>query len=357
MAKQYGKWRVVDSTSSSGGQAVVLKVEDPSQPGEYFALKRLSNAKRIDRFRKEIKVISELDHPGIVKLVDSSLESQPYFYVMPFFRRGSLAALDLAKMTIEARLELFALVLDALIAAHAKDVVHRDIKPENILIADDGRPVIADFGICYFEDGCRVTLHDEAVGPRNYIAPELEGGILREVRPDIDVYAAGKLLYYLLAGRDLPRERHREDAFNLVSVLQDHRCEIVNRFLDKAVNVSPPLRFPDAAFALKEFRMLQDDWPRVVNVPSPNGLQRCVYCGIGHYRPLGVDPQQHDGRSSNMTLYNEVGIQPTGNSRIRILRCDTCANLQLFGLNEFDRRQNSQAGQNPWARGPVPRSS
>ncbi len=102
----------------------------------------------------------------------------------------------------ERTLELLIDIANGLAHAHANGIVHRDIKPANLLLSGaPALPVIADFGICYVVDGDRMTLTDEAVGPRLFVAPELEDGRAEQVSARSDVYTLGKLLYWLLKGR------------------------------------------------------------------------------------------------------------------------------------------------------------
>ncbi|MFI5322988.1 MAG: protein kinase [Thermodesulfobacteriota bacterium] len=119
---------------------------------------------------------------------------------------------------------MFQQICEGVAYAHTKGVIHRDLKPDNIFLRTRKGPVVVgDFGICYLEqDGKRITLTDEAVGPRNFIAPELEDGRLELISTKCDVYSLGKILYWLLSGGKIfSREKHREPQFDLKSQNND----------------------------------------------------------------------------------------------------------------------------------------
>jgi len=227
MAKNslYGnRWKSV-STISEGGQAQLFRVVDTTgeREGE-FALKRIKNPARRDRFRAEVLAIKRLSHSGIITLVDHSaiddLTGSPdaQYLVMPLAAGGDLSrpgTVALYKENIEAVITVAKQVAGALQAAHEAKVVHRDIKPPNILRTGQGHDVwISDFGICLLRDEERLTASGEVMGPREYMAPELAGGGNLDVGPEADVYSLGKLIYFLLSGGViLPRERLFEDVY------------------------------------------------------------------------------------------------------------------------------------------------
>jgi serine/threonine protein kinase len=93
---------------------------------------------------------------------------------------------------------------------------------------------VGDFGLCFFEEtGERFTLLEEAVGPRWYMAPELESGRVGTVLPASDVYSLGKLLYWMLATRIFARERHRELEYDLSRDPSDFGMRLVYELLDR----------------------------------------------------------------------------------------------------------------------------
>lgn len=332
MAKQYGRWRVCDGSLGEGGQSHVFTVEDSkAEHHGQFALKRLKNPKRVARFKAELHAIQRISHPNVVKVLDADLTSDPAYYVTTLYKRGDAETARVHAWPLPDKIKFFTGVLAGVEAAHNAGVIHRDIKPENILVADDNTPVVADFGICFFEQGSRQTLVDEAMGARHYTHPDLEGGRVKEVEAKHDFYSVGKLLYWLFAGQDLAREFHRQERFNLVQTIHDTRLEIVNEFLDRLLDTDPrlgPLGIAGLQLQWGEVvRTLQEG----VNYPRPGLWQRCIYCGTGHYEPLA---ERQGGHSSSTTLYNTLGLQQVSGCELRAHVCTHCGNVQLFTLNQ-----------------------
>jgi serine/threonine protein kinase len=228
MAKVYGqRWQISsDKPLGQGGQGQVFRVRDLC--GEYegeCALKRVLNPARHERFHREIEAIRLVQHPNIIKLIDHSALDDPtgevekQFLVMPIAKGGDLSDPDRIgsyKGSIDAVVQVGKQLSAAIAAAHAKGVIHRDIKPSNILFTGFGHDVwLTDFGICLLREQARLTDLDEVVGPRSFLAPELEDGGRLEVTPAADVYSLGKVLYYIISGGViLPRERLDEERYN-----------------------------------------------------------------------------------------------------------------------------------------------
>jgi serine/threonine protein kinase len=230
MAKVYGgRWQLVERAAL--GQGTVFRVKDLSgaHQGE-FALKRVPDIDRRERFRREIDAIKRLTnpethqaHPNIISLIDHSalddtgnLEKQ--FLVMPIANGGDLSdagRLSLYKDSIDGVLQVAKQVAGALSAAHAAKIIHRDVKPENILFTGMGHELwLSDFGICLIREAPRFTESPEVMGPRAFMAPELEQGGQLEVTPSADIYSLGKVIFYMLSGGViLPRERIHEEQY------------------------------------------------------------------------------------------------------------------------------------------------
>jgi len=157
-----------------------------------------------ERFLNEIKVTANLQHPHILPLFDSGEADGFLYYVMPYVEGESLRALlDRKKqLPIDRALESTKVVASALGHAHRHGVIHRDIKPENILLADDGQPLVADFGIALAvsEAGsARLTETGMSLGTPEYMSPEQATGD-RQLEPASDIYSLGAVLYEMLTG-------------------------------------------------------------------------------------------------------------------------------------------------------------
>jgi serine/threonine protein kinase len=341
MGKKYGKWELEGSVDE-GGQSHVFQVRSSTgEPAGTFALKRLKNAGRIARFKAEIEAARRLSHPRVIRVVDAVDDASPPYLVMPYYRRGNAEQAGVPGWPVEARLAFFREILEAMEEAHKNGVVHRDLKPENVLVDDDAHAVVTDFGICFIDAGSRVTATEEAVGARNYIAPEAESGRADVVGKTLDVYSLGKLLYWLLMGRDLPREWHREERFDLVESLGDSKYELMNQLLDRLIATDPANRPPDAQSALAEFLLAADKFPRVLNYPSSKARQRCRYCGVGSYQLLAPQP---GGLVSGPNIQVPAGLTLYNGARLRVMCCDFCGNLQTFNLIGLGEGQKK----NPW---------
>jgi eukaryotic-like serine/threonine-protein kinase len=160
-----------------------------------------------ERFAREIALVAQLQHPHIVPLYDSGELAGLHYYIMPLMTGESLRTRlrQDGKLAVPEAARLAAEVADALAYAHERGVIHRDIKPENILLEGD-HAVIADFGLAVIREhsatapaGERLTHGDGFVGTPEYMSPEQLFGEPADARTD--VYAAGSVLYEMLAGR------------------------------------------------------------------------------------------------------------------------------------------------------------
>ena len=324
MAEVYGgKWEVQGSLGE-GGQAWVYTVRDSTgeRDGE-FVLKRLKNPQRLDRFRREIEAGLRLRHKNAVEVLDYDLEAQKPFLVTPYYQGGNLAEVEPFRFSDLGRLfDLFGQICDGVIAAHKAGVIHRDLKPENIFLSGDrnGDAVVGDFGLCLLEGEPRITGSSEAIGPRLYIAPELEDGRLEHATKASDVYSLGKVLYWLMSGGHIfSREKHRDQEFDLKTVTDNLYMEHVNSVLDKMILVQPSERLP-----LDRVRESLPHISRLVvreyNPVGPRVEARCNYCGIGRYALRAQDTD------SVSTYFGRAGLPGDW----RILVCNYCGHSEIF---------------------------
>lgn len=197
-------YRVVAKVGE-GGMGVVYRARDTRLERD-VALKVMSQVLRReqgDRLRREARALAAVNHPHIVTIHDiDEIEGVP-FLVLEWVGGGTLA--DLAgrgRLALPEFLRIALPIADALAAAHAHAIVHRDVKPGNVLITEDGRIKLADFGLATVWQADRdVTRTGLAMGTAAYMSPEQARG--DAVGPAADVFAFGVLAYELLAG-ELP---------------------------------------------------------------------------------------------------------------------------------------------------------
>jgi tRNA A-37 threonylcarbamoyl transferase component Bud32 len=236
-SSRYGKWDI-ERELSPGGQANTFLVRDrTSTDGRLYVLKALKNPKRLERFADEVRAATRLDHPNIVRVVDADLTADRPYLVTDYCEGGALDEVNLRLRSILERLRMFRLICRAVAHAHDQRVIHRDLKPANIFLRGDRlTPVVGDFGLCFLTDkGERLTLVEEAVGARWYMAPELEDGRSNEVGTWSDVYSLGKVLSWMMAGRVFNREKHREAAYDLTRETESADIFFVYDVLEAAV--------------------------------------------------------------------------------------------------------------------------
>jgi serine/threonine-protein kinase len=193
-----GMSRVFVATEERLARKVVIKVLPPE----------MSAGVSVERFRREIRLSARLQHPHIVHVLASDAADGLLYYVMPYVEGETLRARISREgaLPLGDALSIWRDVLDALGFAHQHGVVHRDVKPENILLS--GRnALVADFGIARAieaaaEEGADkdVTAQGVTLGTPSYMAPEQVSGE-GEADRRIDIYAAGLVMYEMLAGR------------------------------------------------------------------------------------------------------------------------------------------------------------
>ncbi len=152
------------------------------------------------RLEREAWAAARVAHRNVVTVYDVATDDGRPWIVMELVRGLSLADLLDAQGPLEPRraARIGAEVLAALRAAHAAGVLHRDVKPANVLLANDGRVVLTDFGIAMVEGSSALTMTGEVVGSPEYLAPERALG--RTPGPESDLWSLGVLLYAAVEG-------------------------------------------------------------------------------------------------------------------------------------------------------------
>lgn len=241
-----------------GGMGVVfLAMEEAT--GRRIAVKYLSfniqaNAK--ERFRREATALAGLSHPNVVPVFAVNLRPRDSYFTMEYAPGGTLSRKIATGGPLEpaAAAALIEAVARGLAAAHAVGIVHRDVKPSNILLAADGTPKLADFGLARTTDSAStITGADAVVGTPNYMSPEQAHGY-SDAGPPADVYSLGATLFEALTGRP-PFANVAGAVLDHVRYSEAPTARGVNRavptglsaIVEKCLQKKPPARYPTAA--------------------------------------------------------------------------------------------------------------
>ena len=157
--------------------------------------------KFIKRFQREANAASSLRHPNIVEMYDVGEDEGKYFIVMEYVKGKTLKSLIKKRgaLNLTEAIDIMLQITSGIACAHDSYIIHRDIKPQNILILEDGRVKITDFGIAMALKNNELTQTDSVMGSVHYLPPEQANGNGSTTKSDI--YSTGILFYELLTGK------------------------------------------------------------------------------------------------------------------------------------------------------------
>ncbi len=254
IGKTLGHYQVL-SELGHGGMANVYKAWDAAA-NRHVALKILAtqlahDTNFLERFHREAKASARLSHPNIVRVHEVGQQDGLHYLVMDYIEGESLHH-KLARekrLSIEAATSIVNQIGSALEHAHAQGIIHRDVKPSNILLDDQGRAFLTDFGIAKAIAGTRLTQTGTSLGTPDYMSPEQVLGKTVDGRSDL--YALGVVLYEMLTGQapfaaetqQAVLYRHVYTPPPMITLLNPRLPQWVDALIQRALAKDPRERF------------------------------------------------------------------------------------------------------------------
>lgn len=252
-----GRYEVLERVGG-GGMALVYKARDLLLD-RIVAVKVLRpqfahDEDFVRRFRREARSAASLSHPNIVGIYDVGQDGDAHYIVMEYVEGRNLNEVirERAPLQVEEAVRIAAQICEALEHAHQNQIIHRDIKPHNILIGNNGRVKVTDFGIARAVTAATITQTGSVVGSVHYFSPEHAKGVATGEKSDL--YSLGIVLYQMLTGR-LPflgespisvALKHLQEPFEQPRKVNPHIPQSVENIILRAMRKNPQERYQSA---------------------------------------------------------------------------------------------------------------
>ncbi len=269
----------------SGGMAIVYKAKDLLL-NRIVAIKILheqftADEEFVRRFRREAQSAASLSHANIVSIYDVGKDGETEYIVMEHIEGQNLKDIirNYAPLSTEQTLELGIQIAEAIRHAHEHHIIHRDIKPHNILVTEDGRIKVTDFGIARAVSAATMTHTGDIVGSVHYLSPEQARGI--QTNEQSDLYSLGIILYELLTGK-VPYDgetpisialKHLQELAVPPSKLNARVSPALENLVMRSIAKSPDQRYATAKDLLQDLRKVQAGLPVDKTVDEDQDLE------------------------------------------------------------------------------------
>ncbi|MBS4032143.1 MAG: PASTA domain-containing protein [Clostridiales bacterium] len=251
------RYQVVEKIGDGGTAFVFMGLDNLLNRNVTIKVLRpeyVSDQDFVRRFRREAQAAASLSHPNIVSIYDVGYEEGIHYIVMEYIKGQSLKELigEMGHLPVRMAADYACQIAHALQNAHRHGIIHRDVKPHNILISEEGRVKVADFGIAQAVTSSTVTYDGAILGSVHYFSPEhARGGQTGEKS---DIYSLGVVLYEMLTGRvpydgDSPVSvavKHIQEPFPDPQEINTQLPSVISNIIRKAVEKEPEKRYQSA---------------------------------------------------------------------------------------------------------------
>ncbi|NLM03939.1 MAG: Stk1 family PASTA domain-containing Ser/Thr kinase [Clostridiales bacterium] len=264
------RYEIVEKVGG-GGMALVYKAKCRLL-NRYVAVKVLraeftNDTDIIEKFKRESQAAASLSHPNIVNVYDVGEEGEIYYIVMEYIKGKTLKEIIQEKKVLDTE-EIISYTKQIALAlqhAHSNHVIHRDIKPHNIMITEDNRVKVTDFGIALAATSSTITNMGNVIGSVHYFSPEQARGGYTDEKSDL--YSLGIVMYEMATGK-LPYEgdspvaialKHIQGNPKLPSEINSNISRKLEKIILKLIQKDQSLRYQNTKDLLEDIEQLKED--------------------------------------------------------------------------------------------------
>ena len=302
-----------DKSIGSGTFGSVWKVRN-KKTNEINAIKVINKEYIIkqnmtEQIKKEIEIMSKLNHPHIIKLYSHFEDNENFFLIMEYASRGQLYSFikKQKKLNQISSKQYIKEIISAVKYLHSLNppIIHRDIKPENILIDQNGNCKLGDFGLAKYENEKNINEEDNYCGTLEYLAPETLNNNLKQGK-GVDIWSIGILLFEMLTGR--PPFKIEKDKLDLYKNNNDSKLwkiKWTDDFPKLAKDLISRILVPNPENRLNLDQILSHQW--FIDTPSlrpflnDNNYNNCSEKKVLQIKLLGY---KSESKNNNIKKYD-----------------------------------------------------
>ncbi|MDX9917027.1 MAG: Stk1 family PASTA domain-containing Ser/Thr kinase [Gudongella sp.] len=315
------RYEIVEKIGT-GGMAIVYKAKC-NLLDRFVAIKVLKEEFNNDedfirKFRRESQAAASLSHPNILNIYDVGSEEIDgrviQYIVMEYIKGRTLKEYitEKGKLSVQETVDFSIQIAEALSHAHKNKIIHRDIKPHNIMVTDDKRIKVTDFGIARAVTSSTITTTSSVLGSVHYFSPEQARGGYTDEKSDI--YSLGIVMYEMITGQvpfdgDSPigvaLKHVQEEIVPPINLNKDVPVEL-NQIIMKCVKKRQSERYQNTEEVLRDLRMIGKKYHDAFELTEDTTEMTRVLPGLNTIEGLDEEPMQRNSRQKNKNNRNKI---------------------------------------------------